>query len=93
MVSATLRPIIVSGTTNTVNFDILKSDVNLKTRLTSNPAIFRNRGHLCPSSSHVQTAPSSPTSTGAFETFLFDKTGTGSDTPTSIHYIFYAIGF
>lgn len=30
MVSATLRPIIVSGATNTVNFDILKSDVNLK---------------------------------------------------------------
>jgi len=42
---------------------------------------------------NVQTNAPSLVYTGTFETYLFDKTGTGNDKPTEIHYVVVAIGF
>ncbi len=42
---------------------------------------------------NVASAPSSETYIGKFETYLFDKTGTGAEKPKWVHYIVTAIGF
>lgn len=42
---------------------------------------------------NIQTSASSVEFTGTFETYLFDKTGTGENKPTTMHYVIVVIGF